>query len=208
MHRGHHDWTAVPCSAPRKRRKRQWWRHKEGQGSSAALRFWLFCPLALPLVLLQKIQPARRLSTRPCAWQRPTGPPRLPRDHGGCAEICVCVAELIRLFCLLLARFIEFVLPYSSSCKAFAPTWQELTSNKDTLRTLYPDAPFSLAQVDCSTERDICVREGVTHVPKLSLYVLHGIQRSIRNSHADMLFSSRHQISRWDSNGSRVYGRA
>lgn len=66
--------------------------------------------------------------------------------------------------------FIEFYTPYSKSCKELAPTWQELTANKDVLRTGYPDAPFSLAQVDCSAEQELCVREGVKHVPKLSLY--------------------------------------
>lgn len=66
--------------------------------------------------------------------------------------------------------FIEFYTPTSQSCKDLAPIWQELTSNKDILRTGYPDAPFSLAQVDCSAEQALCVREGVKHIPKLSLY--------------------------------------
>ncbi|PWN34060.1 thioredoxin-domain-containing protein, partial [Meira miltonrushii] len=66
--------------------------------------------------------------------------------------------------------FIEFYTPISQSCKELAPIWQELTSNKDILRTGYPDAPLSLAQVDCNAEQALCVREGVTHIPKLSLY--------------------------------------
>lgn len=66
--------------------------------------------------------------------------------------------------------FIEFYTPTSQSCKDLAPIWQELTSNKDILRNSYPDAPFSLAQVDCSAEQSLCVQEGVKHIPKLSLY--------------------------------------
>lgn len=66
--------------------------------------------------------------------------------------------------------FIEFYTPVSPSCKELAPIWQELTSNKEILRTGYPDAPLSLAQVDCNAEQALCVREGVKHIPKLSLY--------------------------------------
>lgn len=66
--------------------------------------------------------------------------------------------------------FIEFYTPFSASCKAFAPTWQELSLNKKALRTSYPSTPFSIAQVDCSVERDLCVEEEVRHVPRLTLY--------------------------------------
>ncbi|UZJ55373.1 hypothetical protein CBS101457_004693 [Exobasidium rhododendri] len=68
------------------------------------------------------------------------------------------------------AWLVEFFSPYCSHCKKFLPTWLELVSNKDFLRTSYPDAPFTLAQVNCFAQQDVCISEKVPHVPRLSVY--------------------------------------
>lgn len=64
---------------------------------------------------------------------------------------------------------IEFYSPYSAYCKKFLPTWLELVSNKEHLRTAYPDAPFAFAQVDCTSQSGICEAENVKYMPRLSV---------------------------------------
>lgn len=68
------------------------------------------------------------------------------------------------------AWLIEFTSPFCASCRGFASTWLELNANKHHLQTAYPDAPFSLAQVDCHADVDLCEAQGVKHMPRLSVY--------------------------------------
>ncbi|CEH13463.1 Thioredoxin/protein disulfide isomerase [Ceraceosorus bombacis] len=75
------------------------------------------------------------------------------------------------------AWLIEFYSPYCSYCKTFLPTWDQLVSTKDHLRTDYPDAPFTLAQVDCNAQRDICAEQNVPHLPRLTVY-RSGVQQA------------------------------
>lgn len=67
------------------------------------------------------------------------------------------------------AWLIEFFSPYCGHCKEFFPVWDELVTNKEYQRSSYPDAPFTLAQVDCISQNDLCVQEKVPHFPRLTL---------------------------------------
>ncbi|GAC95086.1 protein disulfide isomerase [Pseudozyma hubeiensis SY62] len=68
------------------------------------------------------------------------------------------------------AWLIEFFSPNCIHCKRFGATWSELSQNKDSLRTQYPQAPFTLAQVDCLAQWDLCKEQGVTFLPRLTIY--------------------------------------
>ncbi|SJX66515.1 probable Pig2-related to protein disulfide isomerase [Sporisorium reilianum f. sp. reilianum] len=68
------------------------------------------------------------------------------------------------------AWLIEFYSPTCVHCKRFGATWSELSQNKDYLRTQYPQAPFTLAQVDCLAQWDLCKEQGVTFLPRLTIY--------------------------------------
>ncbi|KAJ1032844.1 hypothetical protein NDA18_001567 [Ustilago nuda] len=68
------------------------------------------------------------------------------------------------------AWLIEFFSPNCIHCKRFGATWSELSQNKDYLRTQYPQAPFTLAQVDCLAQWDLCKEQGVTFLPRLTIY--------------------------------------
>ncbi|GAK67571.1 thioredoxin-like protein [Moesziomyces antarcticus] len=68
------------------------------------------------------------------------------------------------------AWLIEFFSPTCIHCKKFGATWNELSHNKDSLRTQYPHAPFTLAQVDCVAQWDLCKEQGVTFLPRLTIY--------------------------------------
>lgn len=68
------------------------------------------------------------------------------------------------------AWLIEFFSPTCIHCKKFGATWNELSHNKDSLRTQYPQAPFTLAQVDCLAQWDLCKEQGVTFLPRLTIY--------------------------------------
>ncbi len=68
------------------------------------------------------------------------------------------------------AWLIEFFSPNCIHCKKFGATWSELSQNKDNLRTQYPKAPFTLAQVDCLAQWDLCKEQGVTFLPRLTIY--------------------------------------
>lgn len=68
------------------------------------------------------------------------------------------------------AWLIEFFSPNCVHCKRFGATWSELSQNKDNLRTQYPQAPFTLAQVDCLAQWDLCKEQGVTFLPRLTIY--------------------------------------
>ncbi|SNX87975.1 probable Pig2 - related to protein disulfide isomerase [Melanopsichium pennsylvanicum] len=68
------------------------------------------------------------------------------------------------------AWLIEFFSPNCIHCKRFGATWSELSQNKDILRTHYPQAPFTLAQVDCLAQWDLCKEQGVTFLPRLTIY--------------------------------------
>ena len=68
------------------------------------------------------------------------------------------------------AWLIEFFSPNCIHCKRFGATWSELSQNKDHLRTQYPQAPFTLAQVDCLAQWDLCKAQGVTFLPRLTVY--------------------------------------
>ena len=68
------------------------------------------------------------------------------------------------------AWFVEFYSPYCKHCRAFGPTWAELAHNKESLRTDYPDAPFSLAQVNCVSQRDLCTKNNIEFLPTLALF--------------------------------------
>ncbi|CDR99108.1 probable Pig2-related to protein disulfide isomerase [Sporisorium scitamineum] len=68
------------------------------------------------------------------------------------------------------AWLIEFYSPTCGHCKRFGATWSELSQNKDYLRTQYPQAPFTLAQVDCLGQWDLCKEQGVTFLPRLTIY--------------------------------------
>lgn len=68
------------------------------------------------------------------------------------------------------AWLIEFFSPTCVHCKRFGATWSELSQNKDYLRTQYPQAPFTLAQVDCHAQWDLCKDQGVTFLPRLTIY--------------------------------------
>ncbi|SPO40477.1 related to Pig2 - related to protein disulfide isomerase [Pseudozyma flocculosa] len=68
------------------------------------------------------------------------------------------------------AWLIEFFSPSCIHCKKFGPTWSELSQNKDHLRTQYPEAPFTLAQVNCIAQRDLCTEQGVEFLPRLTIY--------------------------------------
>lgn len=67
------------------------------------------------------------------------------------------------------AWLVEFFSPYCHYCKEFLPVWDELVTNKEYQRSSYPDAPFTLAQVDCISQNDLCVQEKVLHLPRLTL---------------------------------------
>lgn len=68
------------------------------------------------------------------------------------------------------AWLIEFFSPNCVHCRRFGATWSELSQNKDNLRTQYPKAPFTLAQVDCLAQWDLCKEQGVTFLPRLTIY--------------------------------------
>lgn len=68
------------------------------------------------------------------------------------------------------AWLIEFFSPVCVHCKKFGATWSELSQNKDSLRTQYPQAPFTLAQVDCLAQWDLCTEQGVQFLPRLTIY--------------------------------------
>ncbi|SPO31738.1 probable Pig2 - related to protein disulfide isomerase [Ustilago trichophora] len=68
------------------------------------------------------------------------------------------------------AWLIEFFSPNCIHCKRFGATWSELSQNKDHLRSQYPQAPFTLAQVDCLAQWDLCKEQGVTFLPRLTIY--------------------------------------
>ncbi|TKY87022.1 hypothetical protein EX895_003699 [Sporisorium graminicola] len=68
------------------------------------------------------------------------------------------------------AWLIEFYSPTCPHCKRFGATWSELSQNKDYLRTQYPQAPFTLAQVDCVAQWDLCKEQGVAFLPQLTIY--------------------------------------
>ncbi|EST06812.1 Thioredoxin domain protein [Kalmanozyma brasiliensis GHG001] len=68
------------------------------------------------------------------------------------------------------AWLIEFFSPTCIHCKRFGATWSELSQTKDSLRTQYPQAPFTLAQVDCLAQWDLCKEQGVTFLPRLTIY--------------------------------------
>lgn len=64
---------------------------------------------------------------------------------------------------------IEFYSPYCHFCKAFMPMWRELSLNKQSLAA-DSTAPFRMAQVNCYSQRQLCVDQEVPHFPKLTLY--------------------------------------
>ncbi|KAK0565333.1 hypothetical protein OC861_003807 [Tilletia horrida] len=69
------------------------------------------------------------------------------------------------------AWFINFCIVTSQHCQSFKPVWAELQKQKDFLSTSYPDAPFTLAKIDCLVDPDFCGKQGVTSTPDLALYI-------------------------------------
>ncbi|KAK9916761.1 hypothetical protein WJX75_006663 [Coccomyxa subellipsoidea] len=60
--------------------------------------------------------------------------------------------------------FIKFFAPWCGHCKKMAPTWSQLAdsykSNKEVV----------IAQVDCTTAKDVCEKAEVTGYPSLKSY--------------------------------------
>lgn len=91
------------------------------------------------------------------------------------------------------AWVIEFFMPRCPHCIHFGPTWSELAKNKEFLRTNYPDAPLSLAQVNCEAQRDLCSEAGIQVIPWMAVY--HDGQK------LDQVFTGNkehyHELSSW-----------
>lgn len=105
-----------------------------------------------------------------CSSHPPIGRLKFNRVHG--ELLLPCQVYYLDNSLFYFDRLIEFFSPYCQHCKKFLPTWLELVTNKGHLRTDYPDAPFTLAQVNCFAQQDICVSEKVPHVPRLSVLVM------------------------------------
>lgn len=67
------------------------------------------------------------------------------------------------------AWLVEYFSPACPHCQRFAPVWAKLEEAKDVLRK-DPNAPFTMARVNCMVSMDLCEREQVTKFPQISLY--------------------------------------
>lgn len=95
---------------------------------------------------------------------------------------------------------IEFYSPFCAHCKAFLPLWKELTQNKANLAIDYPDGPFKMAQVNCYTQRQLCVDQSVPHFPKLTIY--RDGQRSELEYQGDREYT---ELARWIDDQAHQY---
>ncbi|PWN49566.1 thioredoxin-like protein [Violaceomyces palustris] len=135
------------------------------------------------IVLLTSASSSSSSAVAVAAAAAPSSPASAPSDHGSSKKLPK-LATHDGLRKLTESNFtltqqgswlIEFFSPSCAHCKQFGPTWSELNVNKDNLRSWYPQAPFTLAQVDCMAQKDVCIKEGVQFFPRLTLYV-DGVQ--------------------------------
>ena len=62
---------------------------------------------------------------------------------------------------------VEFYSPYCPHCKRFAPTWDKVAKEKAPLEGV---AGFTMAQVDCTAQGDLCHDSGVKGYPQVMLF--------------------------------------
>lgn len=62
---------------------------------------------------------------------------------------------------------VEFYSPYCSHCKRFAPTWEKVASEKAPLEAI---SGFTMAQVNCIAQGDLCNENKVTGYPQVTLF--------------------------------------
>ncbi|KAI9474330.1 thioredoxin-like protein [Zychaea mexicana] len=61
--------------------------------------------------------------------------------------------------------FVNHFSPFCPHCRQFAPTWQQLANEHETLEN------FHFAKVDCTLQADLCSAHKVRHFPTLQLFV-------------------------------------
>ncbi|KAI8150188.1 thioredoxin-like protein [Fennellomyces sp. T-0311] len=61
--------------------------------------------------------------------------------------------------------FVNHFSPFCPHCKRFAPTWQQLADEYESLEN------FHFAKVDCTLQSDLCNEHHVQHFPTLQLFV-------------------------------------
>ncbi|KAJ1308330.1 hypothetical protein OPQ81_004040 [Rhizoctonia solani] len=62
---------------------------------------------------------------------------------------------------------VEFYSPYCPHCKRFAPTWDKVAKEKAPLQGI---SGFTMAQVNCIAQGDLCNSNGVTGYPQVMLF--------------------------------------